>query len=194
MAKGVSVHGDLLVTRLNDGTDLNEIWAEVQEVLELWNNERRSITDLLSFRTTKVNDVVPQSWTTDSFEEATEFGIPRAIRPPSDYPKLGYPFRDFDRSADRIHMEVPSRGICRAGSGARDSCTRSRRETDDKFGDASYFHSNHSHERLGKYGLRPVECRHDTAALHGECFRWHAYSLFGYGVDNARLQPDRGAS
>jgi len=96
MAKGISVHGDVLVSRLSDGTDLNEIWAEVQEVLELWNKERKNITDLLSFRTTNVNDVVPQSWTTDSFEEATELGIARAIRPPSDYLKLGYPFRDFD--------------------------------------------------------------------------------------------------
>lgn len=96
MAKGISVRGDVLVNRLSDGTDLNDIWAEVQDVLTVWNRQRRSITDLLSFRTVNVNDVVPQSWTTDSFEEATEFGIPRAIRPPSDYLRLGYPFRDFD--------------------------------------------------------------------------------------------------
>lgn len=96
MAKGISTHGDVLVSRLSDGTDLNDIWAEVQDALELWNNQRSNITDLLSFKTVHVNDVVPQSWTTDSFEEATEFGIPRAIRPPSDYLKLGYPFRDFD--------------------------------------------------------------------------------------------------
>ena len=31
-------------------------------------------------------------------EEATEFGVPRAIRPPSDVLKLGYQFRDFDIS------------------------------------------------------------------------------------------------
>ncbi|MEX3646529.1 hypothetical protein [Mycolicibacterium porcinum] len=96
MAKGISTHGDVLVNKTADNVDLNDIWAEVQDVLELWNSERRSITDLLSFRTTNIADVVPQSWTTDSFEEASEFGIPRAIRPPSDYLKLGYPFKDFD--------------------------------------------------------------------------------------------------
>ncbi|BBZ29477.1 hypothetical protein MMAD_37720 [Mycolicibacterium madagascariense] len=96
MAKGISTHGDVLISRLKDGTELNDIWAEVAQVLQLWNDQRTDITDLLSFRTTNVNDVVPQSFTSDSFEEATEFGIPRAIRPPSDWLKLGYPFRDFD--------------------------------------------------------------------------------------------------
>jgi hypothetical protein len=96
VAKGISTHGDVLVNKTKDGVDLNTVWAEVAEVMELWNTERKSITDLLSFKTINVADVVPQSWTSDSFEEATELGIPRAIRPPSDYLKLGYPFRDFD--------------------------------------------------------------------------------------------------
>jgi len=57
--------------------DLNDLWNEVQEVLQLWNDERKSITDLLSFKTTVVADAVPQSITSDSFEEATELGAPR---------------------------------------------------------------------------------------------------------------------
>ena len=96
MAKGISTRGDVLVNVTADGVDLNEIWDEVQEVLELWNNERKSITDLLSFQTTVVADAVPQSITSDSFEEATELGTPRSVRPPSDYLKLGYTFRDYD--------------------------------------------------------------------------------------------------
>src|SRR6476660_1741693 len=96
MAKGISVHDDVLVNKTADGVDLNAVSAEVQTVLELWNNERKSITDLPSFKTVNVADVVPQSSTTDSFKEATEFGIPRAIRPPSDYLKFGYPFKDYD--------------------------------------------------------------------------------------------------
>ena len=43
-------------------------------------------------------DAVPQSISSDSFEEATEFGVPRAIRPPSDVLKLGYSFKDWDIS------------------------------------------------------------------------------------------------
>ena len=53
---------------------------------------------LLSYPTTLVADAVPQSISSDSFEEATEFGVPRAIRPPSDVLKLGYQFKDFDIS------------------------------------------------------------------------------------------------
>lgn len=95
MAKGISVHGDVLVNKTADGVDLNEIWAEVQDVLDLWNKERKSITDLLCFKTVDVASAVPQSYTTESMEEETELGIPRAIRPPSDFLKLGYNFKDW---------------------------------------------------------------------------------------------------
>lgn len=98
MAKGISTAGDVLVNQTADGVDLNDIWAEVQEVLALWNAERTSIANLLSYRTVNVADAIPQSISSDSFEEATEFGVPRAIRPPSDVLKLGYSFRDYDIS------------------------------------------------------------------------------------------------
>lgn len=93
---GISANGDVLISRTADGTDLNEIWAEIQEAMTVYNEQRRNIADLLSFRTTKINDVVPQSFTTEQFEEATEFGLPRAIRPPADYLHLGYNFKDYD--------------------------------------------------------------------------------------------------
>ncbi|MCV7215015.1 hypothetical protein H7J51_06930 [Mycobacterium crocinum] len=96
MAKGISTRGDVLVNMTADGVDLNEVWGELQDVLELWNTERKSVTDLLCYRTVNVADAIAQSVTTDSFEEATEFGIPQAIRPPSDVLKLGYSFKDWD--------------------------------------------------------------------------------------------------
>lgn len=95
---GVSTRGDVLVNTTADGVDLNDIWVEIQDVLELWNNERKSVTDLLSFRTVNVADAIAQSISSDSFEEATELGVPRAIRPPSDVLKLGYSFKDYDIS------------------------------------------------------------------------------------------------
>lgn len=98
MAKGVSTRGDVLVNLTADGVDLNDIWAEIQDVLELWNAERKSVTDLFSFKTVNVADAIAQSIDSDSFEEATEFGVPRAIRPPSDVLKLGYSFKDYDIS------------------------------------------------------------------------------------------------
>lgn len=95
---GISTRGDVLVNVTADGVDLNEIWAEVQDALELWNKERKSITDLLSYKTVNVADAVPQSISSDSFEEATEFSVPRAIRPPSDVLRLGYSWKDWDIS------------------------------------------------------------------------------------------------
>src|SRR5690242_5601755 len=93
---GVSTHGDVLVNQTADGVDLNDIWAEIQEVVELWNKERKSVTDILSYKTVNVADAVAQSISSDSFEEATEHGVPRAIRPPSDVLRLGYSFKDYD--------------------------------------------------------------------------------------------------
>ena len=40
MAKGISTQGDVLVNVTADGVDLNEIWAEIHDVLELYNRER----------------------------------------------------------------------------------------------------------------------------------------------------------
>jgi hypothetical protein len=96
MAKGISTHGDVLVNQTSDGVDLNSIWDEVAQVLELYNRERSAVVNLLSYRTNQVADAIPQSISSDSFEEATEFGVPRAIRPPSDVLKLGYTFKDWD--------------------------------------------------------------------------------------------------
>jgi hypothetical protein len=98
VAKGISTLGDVLVNVTADGVDLNQIWAEIQEVLDMYNSERSSVVQLLSFPTTLVAGAVPQSISSDSFEEATEMGVPRAIRPPSDVLKLGYQFKGFDIS------------------------------------------------------------------------------------------------
>lgn len=42
-------------------------------------------------------DVIPQSVDGESFEIATEFGIPTALREPADYLRLGYNFQDYDK-------------------------------------------------------------------------------------------------
>lgn len=98
MAKGISTQGDVLVNVTADGVDLNEIWAEITDALALYNEHRSAVVKLLSYPTTQVADAVPQSISSESFEEATEFGIPRSIRPPADVLKLGYNFKDFDIS------------------------------------------------------------------------------------------------
>ena len=62
MAKGISTQGDVLVNMTSDGVDLNQIWAEVQDVLELYNKERSAVVQLLSYPTTQVADAVPQAF------------------------------------------------------------------------------------------------------------------------------------
>lgn len=43
MAFGMSTRGDVLVNQTADGVDLNDIWAEVQDVLALYGKGRKSI-------------------------------------------------------------------------------------------------------------------------------------------------------
>lgn len=94
--RGMSVAGDVLVNETADGVNLQAIWKELQKALEVYNTHRSTITRLLSYPTVAVADAVPQSIEGESFEIATEAGIPRAIREPADHLLLGYSFQDFD--------------------------------------------------------------------------------------------------
>ncbi|MCB0941474.1 MAG: hypothetical protein KDB72_14710 [Mycobacterium sp.] len=97
--RGYSTGGDVLVNLTADGVDLNQIWAEIRDALALYNSERSTITRLLSYPTTLAADAAPQtSSTNESFDRATEFGIPTAIREPADYLKLGFTFHDYDKA------------------------------------------------------------------------------------------------
>lgn len=98
MAKGISVEGDVLVNQTSDGVDLNVLWSEIADALALYNSQRSTVVRLLSYPTIAVADIIPQSMRGESFEEATEFGVPMAIREPADYLRLGYNFRDYDKS------------------------------------------------------------------------------------------------
>jgi hypothetical protein len=96
---GYSIEGDVLVNTTADGVDLNTIWAEVAAVVKAWNAERSALTSLLTFNTVNTADAIPQSRSIDSFEEASEFGEPQSLRPPSEYALMGYAFKDYDRAS-----------------------------------------------------------------------------------------------
>jgi hypothetical protein len=98
MARGYNTEGDVLVNLTADGVDLNVIWAEIRDALELYNAERSALASLLSYPTTLVADAIPQSINAESFDQASEFGVPTAVREPSDYLKLGYDFHDYDKA------------------------------------------------------------------------------------------------
>jgi hypothetical protein len=65
----------------------------------LWSctTHRSTIVRLLSYPTIAVADIIPQSVEGESFEVATEFGVPTALREPADYLRLGYDFQDYDK-------------------------------------------------------------------------------------------------
>lgn len=93
---GYSTQGDVLVNETADGVDLNSIWSEVTSVLAMYNAERSTIASILSYRTTSTADAVPQSITYDSFEEASEFGVPKSVREAPEVLLMGYDFKDYD--------------------------------------------------------------------------------------------------
>jgi hypothetical protein len=95
--KGISVSGDVLVNETADGVNLNDLWTEIKSALELYNAHRSTIVRLLSYPTIAVADIIPQSVEGESFEVATEFGVPTALREPADYLRLGYDFQDYDK-------------------------------------------------------------------------------------------------
>ncbi|MDP9444351.1 MAG: hypothetical protein M3P83_08375 [Actinomycetota bacterium] len=92
MARGIASRADVLT--LGDGTDLNQIWNEFQATLEVANNQRGALIDLLTFRTTNRSDTVLQSPSgTAEFEDASEYGVPSAGRAEAATITLGYDFR-----------------------------------------------------------------------------------------------------
>jgi hypothetical protein len=94
MAKGISNSGDILV-RSRDGQDLNAIWAAFNDILDTFNAQRTPLVDLLSFSVNNViEDIVDAG--TERFEEATEFGIPKSIRPAPVVTQRAFPFKWYD--------------------------------------------------------------------------------------------------
>lgn len=94
MARGYNASADV-VTRTADGRDLNDIWAEFQATVAIQNEGRQRIIDLLTFPVTNVIEDVPQ-FGTEEFEEASQYGVPKGIRPTASVLSLGYTFKWYD--------------------------------------------------------------------------------------------------
>jgi hypothetical protein len=101
MQGGILSEGDILprVTQTADGVDLNSIWLEMNQALGEWNAHRDAIVALLSYWHSSSADAVPQALVESEFEEASEYGEPESMGPPSEYLLLGYTFKDYDRAA-----------------------------------------------------------------------------------------------
>jgi hypothetical protein len=92
---GYHTQRDALVTQTADNVDLNTLWAEYQQTLEIFNERRQALVNLLTFPVTQLIERVPVVGSVD-FEDATEFGVPRSVRVSLNYQTLGYDFRDYD--------------------------------------------------------------------------------------------------
>lgn len=89
---GIAARADVLT--LADGTDLNQIWNEFQASLDIQNAKQTALVELLSFRTTDKKDQVLQSpGGTADFEDASEYGVPKASRAEAALVELGYDFK-----------------------------------------------------------------------------------------------------
>ena len=111
---GYATQGDILQSTV-DGIDLNALWSEFQQVLDIYNAQRSHLVGLLTFPVNQLIETVPQG-TEASFEMASEFGEPKAIRSALSYFQLAYDFHDYDmatrytwkflRDADARHVEA----------------------------------------------------------------------------------------
>lgn len=93
-AKGYSSSADIL-GQTTDGRDLNEIWDEFQATLEILQAKRSSIVNMLTYPVVNNIEDVP-SFGGDEFEESSEYGIPKSIRPTGDLYQMGYTFKWYD--------------------------------------------------------------------------------------------------
>ena len=91
---GYVTEGDIVQTT-SDGTDLNAMWDEFQTVLNIYNARRSGLVALLTYPVQQLIEDVPQ-FGESTFEEASEFGIPRGQRAELAYFQLAYDFRDYD--------------------------------------------------------------------------------------------------
>jgi len=97
MAKlGYNALADVL-TQTVDGRDLNEAWAEFVATLEIQNETRKPLIDLLTYTVTDPYEDVIQPGGGD-FEKASEFGVPKGLRTGDTY-SMGFPFDWYDLAA-----------------------------------------------------------------------------------------------
>ncbi len=94
---GTNQAGDL-VSKTIDGFDLNTLWNEFQDTIEIQNAERTKIVQMLTFPVTSLVERVAQV-SSARFEVASEYGEPRGIRPATGYFNLGYDFEWYDLAA-----------------------------------------------------------------------------------------------
>lgn len=83
-----------VITQTLDGADLNAMWDEFQQTINLHNRDRQNLINMLTYPVTNVTERVRYP-AGDEFEEASEFGEPKGIRLGPSF-NLGFDFKWFD--------------------------------------------------------------------------------------------------
>lgn len=90
---GYNQRADILV-QAADGTDLFEVFQDIQETLALWNSNRDNLISRLTYQVTEPIERVGVA-TSINFEKASEFGQPRGASG-MQYYQRGYDFDFYD--------------------------------------------------------------------------------------------------
>lgn len=95
---GFHTEGDVIRTTV-DGIDTNTLWREFQQVLAALRGQRQPLIDLLTYTVPRPYERIPQAGSNMSFEKASEFGVPVAVRTGVTYYSLGFAFDWYDTGA-----------------------------------------------------------------------------------------------
>lgn len=92
---GFATEGDV-IQATTDGVDLNSIWTEFQQTVQIRNSRRQRLIDFLTYSVTNPVESIPQFGGGGDFEVASEFGVPRSNTQDAEYFQLGFPFEWYD--------------------------------------------------------------------------------------------------
>lgn len=93
--RGYNTEGDVIVETV-DGVALNNIWNEFRQTLDIQNAQRNQLISFLTYGVNEPIVTVPQFGGGEDFEEASEFGVPKSVRPTSSYFQMGFDFKWYD--------------------------------------------------------------------------------------------------
>lgn len=91
--QGFNERADVL-TQAADGTNLDQIWTEIQQVLSTWNSQRDGLISQLTYNVTSPIDIVGVPSEVE-FEEASEYGQPVGGKGYASFNR-GYTFKFYD--------------------------------------------------------------------------------------------------
>lgn len=95
MARGYSARADVL--RTADGRDLRELFQELEQVAGIANDSQQRFVDLFTYPVTSaVTSVLQTLGAGPTFEDASEYGVPKSNHAAHSTLNMGVPFKWFD--------------------------------------------------------------------------------------------------